>query len=56
MNITKCDICHEEIERDEEVCVGYLMPLPRYSLCLKCAKPIIAFLQKNKLIGEEQED
>ena len=54
MNITKCDICHKKIEDREEVSIGYLSPLPRRSLCLKCAKPIVALLKKHKLTEEEK--
>jgi recombinational DNA repair protein (RecF pathway) len=53
MNITKCDICHKTIEDGNEVSVGYLSPLPRNSFCLKCAKPVVAFLQKNNLIEKD---
>ncbi len=52
MDISKCDICREVIEDNNEVSVGYLSPLPRYSLCLNCAKPIIVFLQKNDLMKD----
>lgn len=53
MNITKCDICNKKIEDREEVSIGYLNPFPQYSLCLKCAKPVVTFLQKDNLIDKE---
>jgi len=54
MNITKCDICRKAVKYREQISIGYLTFIPRYSLCLKCAKPIIDFLKKNKLIKDEK--
>ena len=54
MNITKCDICNKTIDNDSEVCIGYLSPLPRYSLCLNCAKPVVDLLKKHKLIAKDK--
>ncbi len=54
MNITKCDICKKEIKNRQEVCIGYCMPLPQYSLCLKCSKPIVVFLEKHELIEKSK--
>lgn len=53
MNITKCDMCHKIIESDSQVSVGYLSAFPHFAFCLKCAKPVVAFLKKNNLLGEE---
>lgn len=52
MQVTVCDICRKRIKNRQEVSIGYLVSWPQYALCLKCAKPIIAFLQKHKLFDE----
>lgn len=52
MHISKCDICEKEIKDGKiAVGVGYLV---RADLCEKCGGPIIAFLKKHKLLGENK--
>jgi hypothetical protein len=53
MLVTKCDNCKKEIKdrNKEAVIVG--LGWPEFSLCRNCGKPIIAFLQKRKLLQPE---
>ena len=50
MLVYKCDICKKEIRKENEmisVDAGGLFR--RYFLCGRCGKPVINFLDKNKL-------
>jgi DNA-directed RNA polymerase subunit RPC12/RpoP len=49
MLVHKCDNCKKEIKKGEgEVVAG--LGWPNYSFCIRCGKPIIAFLKKSKLL------
>lgn len=50
MQITKCDICGKKIENEDKINIYYKLSFPISEICLKCGKPIEAFLKKNKLI------
>jgi DNA-directed RNA polymerase subunit RPC12/RpoP len=53
MNITKCDICKKEIKAyAEEISVSPLGKLSTFSFCADCGKPVMKFLEKNRL-GEK---
>ena len=52
MNVHKCDICKKKVEMDSvKAGVGYFADK---EFCLKCGKPILDFLRKNKLLKEEK--
>jgi hypothetical protein len=51
MHVTLCDICKKRVEYSERVSVapgGYA----HIELCRACAKPVIDFLRKKKLVNE----
>jgi hypothetical protein len=52
MTITKCDICKQEIKK-EDVKLSLTLFGPALfinrALCMTCGKPIIAFLKKHRL-------
>ena len=53
MQITKCDICKKTIKDwKEKVLIEYGF-LERNTFCLKCGKPVIDFLGKNKLLKRD---
>jgi hypothetical protein len=48
MLVTKCDLCKRVIKDSEEITAGF--GWKRYSLCVRCGKPIVALLRKSKLL------
>ena len=53
MRINKCDICEKETQINEAIDIrtGY----HHHELCKDCAKPVLAFLRKSKLIKKDAE-
>jgi hypothetical protein len=50
MNPTKCALCKKTIKDfDHYLTIGYGIPLPLYSICDRCGKPIIVFLEAHGL-------
>jgi hypothetical protein len=53
MMIYKCDICEKEIkDNGKEVRVATDGRLSGFTFCEKCAKPLLIFLRKHKLLKE----
>lgn len=50
MHIEKCDICGKNIKDNQKIVVGYKFAFATNDICLKCAKPVVSFLKKRKLI------
>jgi hypothetical protein len=48
MLVTKCDLCKRVIKNSEEITAGF--GWKRYSLCVRCAEPIVSLLRKRKLL------
>jgi hypothetical protein len=53
MRVTKCDLCKKEIE-DKEKRVSAGIGWGVVELCEKCGGPVVAFLKKHKLLGENK--
>jgi hypothetical protein len=52
MNSIDCAVCKKRIKDfDHYLVVGYGIPLPQYSICQSCAKPVILFLEQHRLIS-----
>lgn len=52
MNLTKCDICGKRLKGQPiRAGMGYFVG---NDFCLKCGKPVLDFLKKNKLLNEEK--
>jgi len=52
MRLDKCNICKQSItDFDHQVVIGYGIPELQYSLCPACARPIIGFLERHKLLS-----
>jgi hypothetical protein len=52
MNFTKCDICGKKLkDKPVRAGIGYFVG---NDFCSKCAKPILIFLKKHKLLNEEE--
>jgi DNA-directed RNA polymerase subunit RPC12/RpoP len=52
MFVYKCDICKKEIKNGDETKVSPPGELSGPMFCQPCAKPILAFLKKHKLLQE----
>ncbi len=52
MNVTKCDICKEEIN-EQTVRVGFGFWVDYMEVCEDCGAPVVEFLKKHKIIKEE---
>lgn len=53
MNLTKCDICKKKLkDKPVRAGIGYFAG---NDFCSKCAKPILGFLKKHKLLDKEEE-
>jgi hypothetical protein len=52
--ITKCDLCKKQIKNDKERITAGKGYWPGSTLCLACGKPVIKFLEKNKLIEKSK--
>ena len=55
MHLTKCDICRKNLQTSvmsdsAYVQILYANPYKIFHFCERCAKPVIAFLQKNALL------
>jgi hypothetical protein len=48
MLVTKCDLCKRAIKDGEEITAGF--GWKRFSLCVRCGKPVVALLKKRKLL------
>lgn len=50
MLVTKCDLCKRVIKDREEIVTAGVGMWNRYSLCVRCGKPIVVLLKKRKLL------
>jgi len=52
MKIQQCDLCKKKIEEDE---VNVYFPKYKHAdFCIKCAQPVLKFLEKNKFINKRE--
>jgi len=54
MMIHRCDICKKKIDRDESVYVR--VDWHNHEMCRICAKPVLTFLKKNKLVKKNEKE
>lgn len=54
MFVNKCDLCRKMAKQSDKY-VSTAVGWKRNDLCLACAKPILTFLQKKKLIDKNLE-
>lgn len=62
MQVTKCDICKKEINREKSAKVrivwegANLSAFNSFEICEKCSKPVAKFLKDKKLIKEDKKN
>ena len=54
MTVHKCDVCKKTIgENEDAIRIEFKNSISCFLVCLVCAKAILIFLQKNKLIEKK---
>lgn len=54
MFVIKCDVCKNEIDRENEDSATIEFAYKKYAFCKDCNKPVLKFLKKHKFIKKDK--